>query len=273
LNCKFRGVETKAQLPHLHAGMRDRVIAVMRDDERFQALLGSGSMAYGGFDEHSDLDLVLVVRAADHAQAMAERRGFAGKLGPLLAAFSGEHVGEPRLLICLFGPPLLHVDLKFITLADLSDLSERPVVLWARDAGEIERRVAAMTVRPRGRDAQWYEDRAWAWLHYAATKLLRSEYFEAIGALDFFRDQVLGAMLQRNAGRPPRGVRRVEEVEGASDRLAPTLPGTDRGSIARAVKRSATLYAELRQPDPPATPVAQMPALLLDFIDGRRPPA
>jgi hypothetical protein len=161
LNCKFRGVETKAQLPHLHAGMRDRVIAAMQDDERFQALLGSGSMAYGGFDEHFDLDLVLVVRAADHAQAMAERRGFAEKLGPLLAAFSGEHVGEPRLLICLFGPPLLHVDLKHITMADLSGLSERPVVLWARDARDIDRRVAGMTVRPHNRDPQWFEDRAW----------------------------------------------------------------------------------------------------------------
>jgi len=259
-------VEITDRLPDLHAGMRDRVIAAMRDDQRFEAQLGSGSLAYGGLDEHSDLDFVLVVRAADHAQTMAERHGFATRLGPLLAAFSGEHVGEPRLLICLFGPPLLHVDLKHITAADLSGLSERPVVLWARDARDFERRVAEMTVRPRKRDAQWYEDRAWVWLHYAATKLLRGELFEAIGALDFFRDQVLGPMLQRNAGRPARGVRRVEEVEGTAGRLAPTLPGIDRVSIARALKQSAALYVDLRQVDPPARPTAHMPGLLLDFI-------
>lgn len=257
------------KLPELHASMRDRVVAAMQGDERFEALLGSGSLAYGGFDEHSDLDFVLVVRAGDHARMMAERRGFAASLGPLLAAFSGEHVGEPRLLICLFDPPLLHVDFKFIVLADLSGLSERPLVLWARDARAIERRVAEMTVRPQGRDPQWYEERAWVWLHYAATKLLRGERFEAIGALDFFRDQVLGAMLQRNAGRPARGVRRVEEVAGASDKLAPTLPGTDPGSIAEALKQSAALYLELRRRDPPAKPTAHMPGLLLDFIDGR----
>ena len=48
-------------------------------------------------------------------EIMAQRMAFAGTLGHLLHAFTGEHVGEPRLLICLFGPELLHVDLKFIT--------------------------------------------------------------------------------------------------------------------------------------------------------------
>ena len=259
-----------SKLSDLQAGMLDRVVTTVQHDERFEALLGSGSLAYGGFDEHSDFDFVVVVRAGDHAQVMRERHRFAAGLGCLLAAFTGEHVGEPRLLICLFGPPLIHVDLKFITLPDLSGLSERPVVLWARNSGEIKQRVAAMTIRPRRRDAQWYEDRAWVWLHYAATKLLRGEHFEAIGALDFFRDQVLGAMLQRNAGRSARGVRRVEEVEGALDVLAPTLPGPDRSSITEAIRRSATLYAELSRADPPLRRVARMPALLLDFIDGHR---
>ena len=190
--------------------MLERVAAAVRTDPRFEALLGTGSLAYGGFDEHTDLDFVIVVRAGDHAAVMAERQAFARRLGSLLAAFSGEHVGEPRLLICLFGPPLLHVDLKFITPDDFGTLSERPVVLWARDDAELERRMAGMTVSGHGRDAQWYEDRAWVWLHYVATKLMRGEHFEAIGGLDFFRDQVLGAMLQRNAGRRSRGVRRVE---------------------------------------------------------------
>jgi hypothetical protein len=270
-NCKFRDMAAAAisNLPDLHAQMLDRVIAAVQSDERFDALLGTGSLAYGGFDEHSDLDFVIVVRTDDHAAAMAGRQAFAARLGALLAAFSGEHVGEPRLLICLYGPPLLHVDFKFIAPGDLSTLSERPVVLWARNAGDLERRLAGMTVSGRGGDAQWYEDRAWVWLHYVATKLLRGEHFEAIGGLDFFRDQVLGAMLQRNAGRRPRGVRRVEDVEGAKVLLAPTLPSTGHRSIAEALKRSAALYVELREAEPPSSPVKGMPGLLLDFIDGK----
>ena len=50
---------------------------------------------------------------------MAQRKVLAGTLGHLLHAFTGEHVGEPRLLICLYGPELLHVDLKFMDLAAL----------------------------------------------------------------------------------------------------------------------------------------------------------
>jgi hypothetical protein len=261
----------RRDLPVLHARMIERVIAGVQADARFDALLATGSLAYGGFDEHSDLDFVIVVRAEDHAAAMAGRQAFAQRLGSLLAAFSGEHVGEPRLLICLFGPPLLHVDLKFITPGDLPALSEHPVVLWARNPGELERHLAGMTVSGRGRDAQWYEDRAWVWLHYVATKLLRGELFEAIGGLDFFRDQVLGAMLQRNAGRTARGLRRVESVEGARALLAPTLPSTGSRSITEALKRSAALYVELRTAEPAPSPVKGMPGLLLDFIDGKQP--
>ena len=221
----------RLDLPDLHARMLERVVSAVRADERFEALLGTGSLAYGGFDEHSDFDFVIVVRAEDHAAAMAGRQAFAAGLGSLLAAFGGEHVGEPRLLICLCGPPLLNVDFKFIVPGDVSALSEHPVVLWAR------------------------------------------EHFEAIGGLDFFRDQVLGAMLQRNAGRRPRGVRRVEDVEGAKALLAPTLPSTGHRSIAEALKRSAALYVELREAEPPSSPVKGMPGLLLDFIDGKQPRA
>jgi hypothetical protein len=65
----------------------------------------------------------------------------------LLAAFSGEHVGEPRLLIALYGPPLLHVDIKVVALRDLADRVEDAHVLWDREAprgsdGDHDRRMA-----------------------------------------------------------------------------------------------------------------------------------
>ena len=60
------------------------------------------------------LDLVPVVRDAAYAQVTTQKRAVAERFGDLLAAFTGEHVGEPRLLICLYGPELLHGDLKFV---------------------------------------------------------------------------------------------------------------------------------------------------------------
>lgn len=256
------------KLPALHAGMLDRIKAALPGDIRVEALLGGGSLVHGGFDDQSDLDLIVVVRADAHAALLAEARSFARQFGNLLAAFTGQHVAEPRLLISLYGPPLLHVDLKFITAADLDDLFERPVVLWARDGEAIARRVAQGKVRPaQCRDAQWYEERMWLWLHYAATKLLRGELFEAASSLDFIRLMVLGPMLQRNAGVRQRNVRRLEEdVPLARKTLAPTMPPYEATAIAEALRHTAMLYVELRQAEPPPSPVAGMPGLMLDFV-------
>ena len=255
------------KLPALHAGMLERIVAALPGDGRIEALLGGGSMVHGGFDEHSDLDLVVVVRADAHAALLADARAFAARFGNLLAAFTGEHVGEPRLLICLYGPSLLHVDLKFVTPADLDELFERSLVLWARDGEAIGRRIARATVpTPKTRDAQWYEERIWLWLHYGATKLLRGELVEAVSTLDFIRLMVLGPMLQRNAGVRQRNVRRIEEIPLARERLAPTMPAYDPAAAAEAYRHACALYVELRQAVPPPSPVPGMPGLLLDFI-------
>ncbi len=63
---------------------------------------------------------------------MNERIKIAANLGTLLSAFTGEHVGEPRLLICLYGPELLHVDLKFVSINDIAHRVKDPVILWER---------------------------------------------------------------------------------------------------------------------------------------------
>lgn len=117
----------------------------------------------------------------------------AARLGPLLAAFTGEHVGEPRLLICLYGPPRVHVDLKFVALDALAERIEDPVLLWDR-SGDVRRRLDATPARYPQPDLQWIEDRFWIWVHCAATKLARRELFEALNMIACPRDRVLGPL-------------------------------------------------------------------------------
>lgn len=248
--------------------MLARVTKHVSADRRFEALLGTGSMATGGFDEESDLDFVLLVRPGDFADAMTGRRAFAAALGDLLACFGGDHVGEPRLLICLYGPPLLHVDFKFVAADDLAGFVERPLLLWAREVEAMQRRLDTLEIRPSRPDAQWFEDRAWTWMHYSAAKIRRGEYFEALAALDFFREVVLGPMLRRHAGERPRGLRRIETSPGAVERLMPTVATCDRASLVSAWHASVALYLDLRATDPPPSPIAHMPGALLDFLDG-----
>ncbi len=242
-------------------GMLDRVLAAIPEDARVDALLGMGSLVTGGWDAQSDFDFVVV-----EAAPVTDRRAFAEALGPLLTCFTGEHVGEPKLLICLYGPPLLHVDYKFVPRAEPAQFGERPKVLWARDPMAIEAWLSTACFGQPSREPQWFEDRVWMWLHYGASKWARGEYFEAISTLDFLRSMVLGPMLQLQAGRPIRGQRRLETLAGARDTLLPTLAGYDAAAIRDAFVAAVAVYVELRAADPPPRPVPQMPQALLDFL-------
>jgi len=252
-------------IPTLHQSYVDASIAQCSSNPLISALLGAGSLIHGGFDAHSDLDFVIIVRDDGFADVMANRMAIAQELGPLVSAFTGEHVGEPRLLICLYGPPLIHIDLKFVTSADLDHAIEHRVLLWAREPEAIAQRLAKAEVAWPNQSPQWFEDRAWTWLHYGATKMHRGELFEAIGMLGFLREQVLGPMLMRRSGLPQRGVRRIESI--AKDTLLPTLAGHKAAEVKSALKASAALYIELARDDPPPNPVSAMPQALWAFLE------
>jgi hypothetical protein len=223
-------------------------------------------MVQGGFDAFSDLDLVIVVEPPTYAEVMAGRREIAAGLGELLSAFSGEHVGEPRLFICLYGPDLLHVDLKFVLLSDLTHLVERPLVLWARDEVAVTEALDRAVVVWPERAPQWFEDRAWTWLHYGAAKLQRGELHEALATIGFFNEQVLGPMLQRRNGAPQRGLRKLEQT-GIGEALAPLVAAYSAEDASRSLKAAAGLYLDLRADAPPERPVSGMPESLLPWLE------
>ncbi|MFC2950612.1 aminoglycoside 6-adenylyltransferase [Marinicaulis aureus] len=228
-----------------HQNILDNIQAKIRADDRFLGLLAGGSLIHGGVDEFSDLDLVLVVADAAYDALMAQRLDIAEQFGDLLAAFTGEHVGEPRLLICLYGPDTIHVDLKFIVPGALSQLIEHPLVLFDRD-GSVEALLGKASVRWPDQNIDWFEERFWIWVHYGATKLGRGELFEAIGMLAFIRDQVLGPLCYMRENQPQRGIRRIEQ-KFPSDalRLKATLAAHDRNSVKDALQSAMTLYEEL----------------------------
>jgi hypothetical protein len=96
---------------------------------------------------------------------------------------------------------------------------------------------------------------------------LRGEIFEAIGMLAFFRDQVLGPMLHRRAGRPQRGVRRVEASRlDETGQLAATVARHDFRSVKASLIAAMELYLKLRADAPPRSEVEGMPQALFDFL-------
>lgn len=209
-------------LPPLHSRFLDDVLPRIRRDPRVTDVVLSGSIAGGRPDVYSDVDLVVVVEDDAYDAVMRERLELIGSWTELVVGFTGEHVGEPRLIITLVGPPLLHVDFKFVRATDFAERAEEPAF-----------------------DLRWIEDRFWVWVHYGATKIGRGELFEAIGMLGYLRDAVLGPLAAHRVGARPRGTRRLETIAPDEARaLRATLCGYDRADAGRALLAAVDLYRE-----------------------------
>ncbi len=73
-------------------------------------------------------------------------------------------------------------------------------------------------------------------------------------------------MFHGEAGRPQRGVRRIEQDAHATAALTGTVPALDRAAVLLALERSIGLYIELRQVDPPPAATSHMPEALREYI-------
>jgi len=234
-------------LPELHARFLRTAIPRLREEPALLGLAAAGSFVDGRMDAWSDLDLVAVTDPAAWPAILGDRKRIAARLGPLLAAFTGEHVGEPRLLVCLYGPPLVHVDLKFVEPSALAQRVEDPVVLWDR-SGAVRAGLDAGTASYPKPDLQWIEDRFWIWVHYTAAKIGRGELLESCDALAILRSKVLGPLALQLAGARPAGVRRIETL---APRFAAALRATvatcDAADCVRALRAAIAVYREFRE--------------------------
>jgi hypothetical protein len=192
---------------------------------------------------------VLVLDPTQALRLMEERPLIAASLGTLLECFTGEHVGEPRLLICLYDEPLLHVDLKFVALPDLAQRVEDPHILWQQGSLVSDVLQATTAHYPSVPSLQWIEDRFWIWVHYAATKLGRGELLEVVSFLDYLRTNVLGPLLSYQHRLPIRGVRKLEQKlpAHALASLHATVATAERASCAYALEQAIAAYRALRQ--------------------------
>ena len=220
--------------------------AILAADDTIIGLAAAGSWLTDQLDEFSDLDLIVVTKdkISDNKEKML---GYAKRLGNFLSGFTGEHVGEPRLLICLYDDPLLHVDLKFVTLDEFSERVETPHILLDKD-DQLKAVLDSTTAVFPYPDYQWIEDRFWTWVHYALLKIGRGEFVEAYDFLGFLRMTVLGPLLHIKNGNLPRGVRRVETELSAEDfnDLKRTLPEYSKQSVTDSLRHAVELYRQLR---------------------------
>jgi predicted nucleotidyltransferase len=248
----------------------DRVVQVAESDPRVIGLTLGGSAVAGGIDEFSDLDFVVVCMDEHHPAVLSEARRFAERVGPLLTSFTGEHVGEPRLLVVLYGPPVQHVDLKFVAVSDLEHRVEDGIVVWEREPGVLGRAMAASGASWPQPDLQWIEDRFWVWVHYLAGRIGRGELFECLDGFAYLRTMIFGPLLATAHGQRPQGVRRLERYAGGVlPELEETVGDHTREGCLRALRASIRLYRRLRDEADDGRLVrrTEAEAASLDYLD------
>jgi predicted nucleotidyltransferase len=235
-------------MPKGHAAFLEHALAELRADERIVGVAIGGSFVTGTLDEFSDLDLVLVIDPLLIDEVMPERKQIAARLGNLVGAFTGEHVGEPRLLICLYDHPVLHADLKFVSLPDMAHRVEDPEILWDRE-GQVADMLVTQAAEYPMPDLQWIEDRFWIWVHYMTVKIGRGELFETIAGFSFLRTRVLGTLALMEAGVQPSGVRKIETMAPArAQEMWKTLPVSyDRQGCIASLQAVIAMYLSLRE--------------------------
>jgi len=234
-------------MPKIHKNFISNLSKILKRDSRFIGLTIGGSYLTNEMDEYSDVDLVLTVDPDSYDEIMNERMEIAEKFGNLLSAFTGEYVGESRLLICLYGPELLHVDLKFVMPDDFKNRVEDPHIIFEKNncISNIIKKSKAEFPIP---NLQWIEDRFWIWVHYGALKIGRGEIFEVIEFISFLRQVVVGPLALMKNNKLPRGVRKLEiDAPKEAEVLKSTVAAHDPLSCVRALEVLIDLYLCLRK--------------------------
>lgn len=231
----------------------DCITELLSAEDEFLALAAGGSWIDGRMDHYSDIDIVVVHQSK--SLSLEKKQSLAGSVGELLASFTGEHVGEPRLLICLYDHPMLHVDIKFVHLPDMHARVEDPIVLWERDQLLSNLLSESKAVFPYP-DFQWIEDRFWVWIHYAAAKIGRGEILETLTFLSFMQQTVLGPLALIRNNELPKGVRKLEMILPEQDLRAiqsTVAENNDAVSCLKALENVVEYYLVLRDTLMPVT--------------------
>ncbi|MBA5763100.1 nucleotidyltransferase domain-containing protein [Vibrio sp. 404] len=234
-------------LPQTHKQLLDKIVQKLQLDPRIVGIGASGSYATDTLDKYSDLDLVIAVKPEQFEAVMSERFTIIESIEGKVAAFTGEHVGEPRLVIALYAPDAIHVDFKFVSLPDAAIRVDDTKVLWEQGTLLSDTFKTKVPQYPQP-EPQWIEDRFWIWTHYAATKIARGEYFEALEFLSFLRTVVLSPLALKQANLTPSGVRKIEtRLPEFSKKLELTVAKPTKSELIIAFKQCIRLYLTLRE--------------------------
>jgi hypothetical protein len=204
----------------------------------------SGSVARGGMDEESDLDIGICFVSAAERQAAWETR-LDWEIAPWFHRFDADHV-KPFFVIYLFSPKV-KADIPLYTFDDLPAPDGGPYVLAWDDTGRL--REWADAAVPVDDPADWstavHEDeRFWAWLVYSLQHIRRGELYSIASDFPALRD-IVEQWQARLEGRPRFTTRRAEQL-GDTSALGELFPRPEHASLKEALLKLIAIHDRQR---------------------------
>jgi len=223
-----------------------RVLAAVLEYFRPQAVGGfvSGSVARGGMDAESDLDVgICFADAAARDRAWAERWDW--PIAPWFHRFDADHV-KPHFVIYLFDPRV-KTDIPLYTVDELPPPDGGPYVVAWDDTGRLDEWAACAV--PPDQTVDWSpavheEERFWAWLVYSLQHVRRGEYYSIAGDFPVLRD-IVEQWQARLDGLSEFTYRRAESRLDTSE-LGQLFPAPDRDELTQAMLRLIAMHDRQR---------------------------
>ena len=238
-----------------HRALLEQAVDHFQDDDRVVGMILGGSLARGGADFYSDVDLYIVTCDESFGAVFDGSDAAALALGPPLFRFIVDPTpgGSQDYIVTYPGP--VKLDLMYyreseivpapkwagcVVLKDVSGLVD-DVLIRSRD----------FAPSPPASDElleldQWF----WTLCWYVFGKVMRGELWEALDGIHTIRSDALLPMLDWAAGRPHEGFRRLEVKldPGTAGRLRDTVAALEAGTLYDALQAAMALFCDLRGP-------------------------
>jgi predicted nucleotidyltransferase len=245
-------VTALSRLPQ-HRNLLERAVARFRDDDRVLGLVLGGSLAIGGADFYSDVDLYMIVRDESLDAVFAERDAAAEAIGSPLLRFTVEPVpGGSRDYIVTYPGPV-KLDLMYHRESEVEPGPKWENRLVMKDdfcslASVVSRSTGSAPVPLALEVLAELDQKFWTWCWYVFGKIVRGELWEALDGLHTIRSLALLSLLDLAAERPHEGYRRLERKldPRTSGLLAATVASLQPGALYAALQAEIALFRELR---------------------------
>ena len=241
---------TLDRLPE-HRRLLERAVARFWDDDRVSSLVLGGSLARGDADFYSDVDLYVISRDEAFDAVFAERDLVAEAIGRPLLRFAVDPIpGGSRDFIVTYPGPV-KLDLMYYRESEVKPEPKWTATTVLKDgSGALAAVVSRSAVS--GPDlpvpAVELEQRFWTLCWYVYGKISRGELWEALDGVHAIRGKILLPLLDRTAGRPHEGYRRLErkldpETLGS---LTATVAPLQREALYAALRAEMSLFRDLK---------------------------